>query len=411
MARIRNIKPDVFKDEDLAELPIAFRWLFVGLWGLADARGILDYSPKRVMIEVLPFDGIPWAEVEAMVRILEGKKQATPIQGTSGTGKPYLQRYEVGGRQFLRVLRFNRHQRPSKEEWATLARAIADGRAHPPPPGPPPPVGWPWEETLAPFLTELDRRQKPRKKRETPPESDDGTQEGHEGDEPGAHGGAHEGAPPVAHGGAPPTKRQEIADAAGPAPGGATGGPGGSAPPGETPGRGRGTESGIRGVEGKKESGDGKGGPGGESPGTCPRSYPQCPQGEGEEEGKGRDGEAKGEGREPVKGTGPQWRGTADPKDLDRLLSGPPRDQIDEDARKWAAELLRLARNPGRAFEGPWPHPRIPETMRSLVRGGWGAFCTLQEATSARLAHIVGMALAEGDRKGWKKQGLGKGAT
>lgn len=53
MARIRCVKPDLFKDEDLSDLPHVYRWLLQGLKSLADARGILEYSPKRVMIEVL----------------------------------------------------------------------------------------------------------------------------------------------------------------------------------------------------------------------------------------------------------------------------------------------------------------------------------------------------------------------
>lgn len=56
MPRSRNIKPAFFKNEDLAELDPAGRLLFIGLWCLADRNGVVEYRPKRIKIELFPYD-------------------------------------------------------------------------------------------------------------------------------------------------------------------------------------------------------------------------------------------------------------------------------------------------------------------------------------------------------------------
>jgi len=56
MPRIRTIKPDFFLHEKIAELPAMSRLLFVGLWTLADSRGILEDRPKRIKVQLLPYD-------------------------------------------------------------------------------------------------------------------------------------------------------------------------------------------------------------------------------------------------------------------------------------------------------------------------------------------------------------------
>jgi hypothetical protein len=48
MARARNIKPAFFKNEQLVELGMSTRLLFIGLWCLADREGRLEDRPKRI---------------------------------------------------------------------------------------------------------------------------------------------------------------------------------------------------------------------------------------------------------------------------------------------------------------------------------------------------------------------------
>lgn len=56
MARIRTIKPDFFKNEELAEMPAMNRLLFIGLWTQADREGRLLDRPKRLKAEIFPYD-------------------------------------------------------------------------------------------------------------------------------------------------------------------------------------------------------------------------------------------------------------------------------------------------------------------------------------------------------------------
>ncbi len=56
MARIRTIKPEFFKSEQIAELDPIDRLLFIGLWTLADAEGKLLDRPKRIKAELFPYD-------------------------------------------------------------------------------------------------------------------------------------------------------------------------------------------------------------------------------------------------------------------------------------------------------------------------------------------------------------------
>jgi hypothetical protein len=58
MARARNFKPDVLLDENLAACAMAARWLFVGMWTIADRAGRLEDRPKRIKAAVLPHDSL-----------------------------------------------------------------------------------------------------------------------------------------------------------------------------------------------------------------------------------------------------------------------------------------------------------------------------------------------------------------
>ena len=64
MARARNIKPGLYKNEDLAECSVWARYIFPGMWMLADREGRLEDRPKRIKGELLPYDSI---EVEPLL--------------------------------------------------------------------------------------------------------------------------------------------------------------------------------------------------------------------------------------------------------------------------------------------------------------------------------------------------------
>ena len=55
--RTRDIKPGFYFNEDLAECSCWARLIFPGLWMLADREGRLEYRPKRIKAQLLPYDG------------------------------------------------------------------------------------------------------------------------------------------------------------------------------------------------------------------------------------------------------------------------------------------------------------------------------------------------------------------
>ncbi len=99
MARARNIKPGFYKNEDLAECSVWARYIFPGLWMLADREGRLEDRPKRIKGELLPFDA---QDVEPLLREL----------ATRG----FIQRYQVDGASFIQISKFKEHQSPHYSE-------------------------------------------------------------------------------------------------------------------------------------------------------------------------------------------------------------------------------------------------------------------------------------------------------
>jgi len=71
MPRARNIKPGLWLNEELAECSIAARYLFPGLWCLADKDGRLEYRPKKIKAELFPYDDV---DIISLVAELHGKK-------------------------------------------------------------------------------------------------------------------------------------------------------------------------------------------------------------------------------------------------------------------------------------------------------------------------------------------------
>ena len=100
MSRIRNIKPDTFIDPDLAELGFAARYFFIGLWCQGDREGRLRDEPKRLAIQIIPFD---LNKVDAEVLLSELSPR-------------FIRRYEISGVRYIQIVNFCRHQRPHINE-------------------------------------------------------------------------------------------------------------------------------------------------------------------------------------------------------------------------------------------------------------------------------------------------------
>jgi uncharacterized phage protein (TIGR02220 family) len=105
MPRSRNIKPGLYKNEDLAECSIWARYLFPGLWMLADREGRLEDRPKRIKGELLPFDA---QDVEPLLRELQ----------TRG----FIVRYQIEGASYIQISKFRQHQTPHYSEKKSVIK-------------------------------------------------------------------------------------------------------------------------------------------------------------------------------------------------------------------------------------------------------------------------------------------------
>lgn len=101
MARTRNIKPGFFQNDQLAECSPLARLLFAGLWCWADKDGRMEYRPKRLKVEILPYDN---ADVQELVDEL--------------SERGFVRLYESEGQQYLDIPKFSTHQNPHKDERA-----------------------------------------------------------------------------------------------------------------------------------------------------------------------------------------------------------------------------------------------------------------------------------------------------
>lgn len=100
--RTRDIKPGFYLNEDLAECSCWARLIFPGLWMLADREGRLEYRPKRIKAELLPYDG---EDMSALIGELEAHG--------------LVKRYAVDGKEYLWIPTFSRHQKPHPNEKAS----------------------------------------------------------------------------------------------------------------------------------------------------------------------------------------------------------------------------------------------------------------------------------------------------
>lgn len=99
MARSRNIKPAFFTDDKLGDLEPIVRLVFIGMWTIADFRGCIEYRPKMMKVQLIPYDN---HDITNIVNILE---QARLIRMYSG-----------GEKNYIKIVNFERHQNPHKNE-------------------------------------------------------------------------------------------------------------------------------------------------------------------------------------------------------------------------------------------------------------------------------------------------------
>lgn len=100
MARARNIKPSIFKNEILGVADPLLTILFESLWCLADKEGRLEDRPVRIKGETFPYrDGV---DVDKMLTDLERLG--------------FIVRYQVNELRLIQVINFVKHQKPHHTE-------------------------------------------------------------------------------------------------------------------------------------------------------------------------------------------------------------------------------------------------------------------------------------------------------
>lgn len=101
--RARNIKPGIYKNEQLVECSFPARWLFPGLWCLADCEGRLENRPRRIKMEIFPGDNV---DIEALLQELEAQGLIL-LYGAEPTS---------GRQPYIWIPKFTKHQTPHINE-------------------------------------------------------------------------------------------------------------------------------------------------------------------------------------------------------------------------------------------------------------------------------------------------------
>lgn len=100
MARARNIKPALFKNEVLGVADPMLTLLFEGLWLLADRSGRLEDRPLRIKGELFPYR--------------EGLNMDGMLDWLASNG--FIIRYQADGKCYIEIDNFVKHQNPHKNE-------------------------------------------------------------------------------------------------------------------------------------------------------------------------------------------------------------------------------------------------------------------------------------------------------
>ena len=99
MARSRNIKPSFFNNDLLAEIEPLGRIFFIGLWTVADFKGDLEWRPKKLKAQLLPYDN---CSLENIAINLDQNG--------------FIRFYSVQGKTYLNIVNFAKHQNPHRNE-------------------------------------------------------------------------------------------------------------------------------------------------------------------------------------------------------------------------------------------------------------------------------------------------------
>ena len=115
--RIRSIKPEFWRSDDIAALPISARLLFIGLWSYVDDNGVGWDKLPSIVADLFANDLV--ADTAETLRRVNA--DLTQIQNAG-----LVTRYEVDGKPLLHITNWEKHQ---------LVRNPSKGNCFPLPPG------------------------------------------------------------------------------------------------------------------------------------------------------------------------------------------------------------------------------------------------------------------------------------
>lgn len=115
--RIRSIKPEFWRSDDIAALPISARLLFIGLWSYVDDNGVGSDKLPSIVADLFANDLVE-DTAETLRRV---NADLTQIQNAG-----LIERYEASGKPLLYITNWKKHQ---------LVRNPSKGNEYPLPPG------------------------------------------------------------------------------------------------------------------------------------------------------------------------------------------------------------------------------------------------------------------------------------
>jgi hypothetical protein len=107
--RIRAVKPEFWRSEDITRLSFEDRLLFIGLWSYVDDNGVGIDDARQITADLFALEDDPKAMRETVTQGLRRLQTAGLVH-----------RYTVGPKQFLFVVNWDKHQRvpnPNKPRY------------------------------------------------------------------------------------------------------------------------------------------------------------------------------------------------------------------------------------------------------------------------------------------------------
>lgn len=127
MARIRSVKPDYWKSEDIAQLSWDARLVFIALWSYVDDNGVGRDNERLITAELFALEEDPAATIAKVSRILDELSRGLRITRYTHEGKAYLY---VNGWEHQRIDRPNkpRYPLPTDDGCTPLTSGNMDSR-------------------------------------------------------------------------------------------------------------------------------------------------------------------------------------------------------------------------------------------------------------------------------------------